>query len=329
MKPMEKPMIRSAAPTALAVSLLAATASLYAQDYPVKPVRVLIPWPPGGSNDIVGRVVAQKLSEATRQQFVVDNRGGASGTIGAELVARSDPDGYTIMIHSATHVANPHLFKKLGYDTLNDFAGITPLARQVGVLVVHPSLPAKNLKEFIAIARARPNQVVYASSGNGSYVHLAMALVATMGKVKMNHVPYKGGGPAALSIVSGETQAMLATIGSVMTQIQGGKLRPLAVTSEDRVKQLPQLPTIAEAGLPGYEFTAWIGAFAPARTPAAIVGKLNAEFAKALADPGVAEKLSSQTLDPMPMSPEQFAKRLKSDYDKYARLIKESGAKID
>ncbi len=313
----------------LGLPLLALAASIYAQDYPVKPVRVLIPWPPGGSNDIVGRLVAQKMSETTRQQFVVDNRGGASGTIGSELVARADPDGYTIMIHSATHVANPHLFKKLGYDTLNDFAGITSLARQVGVLVVHPSLPAKSLKEFIGIARARPNQLVYASSGNGSYVHLAMALVATMAKVKMNHVPYKGGGPAAISIVSGETQAMLATIGSVLPQIKGGKLRPLAVTSEDRVKQLPQLPTIAEAGLPGYEFTAWIGAFAPARTPAGVVNRLNAEFAKALADPGVAEKLSSQTLDPMPMSPEQFTKRLKSDYDKYGRLIKESGAKID
>ena len=322
-------MLRSAARAVLGVSILAAAAPLCAQDYPVKPVRVLIPWPPGGSNDIVGRLLAQKMSESTRQQFVVDNRGGASGTIGAELVARADPDGYTIMIHSATHVANPHLFKKVGYDTLNDFTGITSLARQVGVLVVHPSLPAKSLKEFIAIARSRPNQLVYASSGNGSYVHLAMALVATMAKVKMNHVPYKGGGPAAISIVSGETQAMLATIGSVLTQINGGKLRPLAVTSEDRVKQLPQLPTIAEAGLPGYEFTAWIGAFAPARTPASIVGRLNAEFAKALSDPGVAEKLSSQTLDPMPMSPEQFAKRLKSDYDKYGRLIKESGAKID
>ncbi|RPI46489.1 MAG: tripartite tricarboxylate transporter substrate binding protein [Betaproteobacteria bacterium] len=323
-------MFRLAARITVGLLVLAAAAPFaQAQEYPSKPVRILIPWPPGGSNDIVGRLVAQKLTEITRQQFVVDNRGGASGTIGSELVARADPDGYTIMIHSATHVANPHLFKKLPYDTLNDFVGITPLARQVGVLVVHPSLPVKSLKEFISLARARPGQIVYASSGNGSYVHLAMALVGSMSKVKMTHVPYKGGGPAAISIVSGETQAMLATIGSVMTQIKGGKLRPLAVTSEDRVKQLPQLPTIAEAGVPGYEFTAWIGAFAPARTPAAIVKKLNADFGKALADPGVAEKLSGQTLDPMTMSPEQFAKRLKSDYDKYGRLMKETGARID
>jgi tripartite-type tricarboxylate transporter receptor subunit TctC len=312
-----------------AASLALSALSAAAQDYPVKPVRVLIPWPPGGSNDIVGRLVAQKLSENTRQQFVIDNRGGASGTIGSEVFAKTEPDGYTIMIHSATHVANPHLYKKLPYDTLNDFAGITALARQVGVLVVHPALPAKSIKEFVALARARPNQIVYASSGNGSYVHLAMAMVGSMANVKMTHIPYKGGGPAAISIVSGETQAMLATIGSVLTQINSGKLRPLGVSSEDRVKQLPAVPTIAESGVPGYEFTAWIGAFAPARIQPAILNKLNAEIRKALADPGVAEKLSAQTLDPMPMSPEQFAKRLKSDYDKYAKLIKETGATID
>jgi tripartite-type tricarboxylate transporter receptor subunit TctC len=323
-------MMMFTARLAMVVCICLLTAPLArAQDYPAKSVRVLVPWPPGGSNDIVARLIAQKLSENTGQQFIVDNRGGASGTIGAEVFAKTEPDGYTIMIHSATHVGNAHLFKKLPYDTLNDFIGITPLARQVGVLVVHPSLPVNSLKEFLALARARPDQIVYASSGNGSYVHLAMALVASMANLKMTHVPYKGGGPASVSIVSGETQAMLATIGSVMTQINAKKLRPLAVASEERVKQLPKLPTIAEAGVPGYEFTAWIGAFAPARTPAAIVNKLNAELSKAVSDPGVAEKLSGQTLDPMPMTPAAFAKRLKSDYDKYGRLIKETGARID
>lgn len=323
-------MLKVLVRTLVASALVAATAfAVHAQDYPVKTVRVLIPWPPGGSNDIVGRLVAQKLSENLKQQFVVDNRGGASGTIGSDVLARSEPDGYTIMIHSATHVANAHLYKKLPYDTLKDFAGITTLARQVGMLIVHPSLPAKSMKEFIALAKARPNQIVYASSGNGSYVHLAMAMVGSMANLKMTHVPYKGGGPAVISIISGETQAMLATIGSVLTQVKGGKLRPLAVSSDDRVKQFPDLPTLAESGVPGYEFTAWIGAFAPARTQPAIVNKLNAELRKVLADAGVAQKLSAQTLDPMPMSPEQFAKRLKSDYDKYARLMKEAGATMD
>jgi tripartite-type tricarboxylate transporter receptor subunit TctC len=233
------------------------------------------------------------------------------------------------MIHSATHVANPHLYRKLPYDTLNDFIGITALGRQVGVLAVHPTLPAKTLKEFIALARSRPNEIVYASSGNGSFVHLSMAMVASMAKVKMSHVPYKGGGPAGLSLVSGETQAMLATIGSVLTQLKANKIRPLAVSSNDRVKQMPDVPTIAEAGVPGYEFTAWVGAFAPARTPAAIVNKLNAEMIRTLKDSGVADKLSAQTLDPMPMTPAEFAKRLKSDYDKYGQVIKETGARID
>lgn len=322
--------MKLAARFTLAMSaLLLAAPPAVAQNYPIKPVRVLVPWPPGGANDIVARVVAQKLSENTKQQFVVDNRGGASGTIGAEIFAKMEPDGYNVMIHSATHVANPHLYRKLPYDTLNDFIGVTALARQVGVLVIHPSLPANSIKEFLALARARPNQIVYGSSGNGSFVHLAMALVASMGKVKMNHIPYKGGGPAAMSLVSGETQAMLATIGSVMPQITAKRLKPLAVSADERVKQLPQLPTIAEAGIPGYEFTAWVGAFVPARTPAAIVSRLNAEMVKALADPAVMENLSGQTLDPMPMSPETFAKRLKSDYEKYGRVIKEAGARID
>jgi tripartite-type tricarboxylate transporter receptor subunit TctC len=312
-------------------SLVAASAALpaFAQDFPTKAVRILVPWPPGGANDITARIVAQKLSENLKQQFIVDNRGGAAGTIGAEVFAKTEPDGYTVMIHSATHVANPHLYRKLPYDTLNDFIGITALGRQVGVLAVHPALPAKTLKEFIALARSRPNEIVYASSGNGSFVHLSMAMVASMAKVKMSHVPYKGGGPAGISLVSGETQAMLATIGSVLTQLKANKIRPLAVSSSDRVKQLPDVPTIAEAGVPGYEFTAWVGAFAPARTPAAIVNKLNAEMIRALKDLGVAEKLSAQTLDPMPMTPAEFAKRLKADYDKYGQVIKETGARIE
>lgn len=313
---------------ALACLIYAAPAAL-AQNYPTKPVRVIIPWPPGGSNDVVGRIVLQQVSENIKQKFVIDNRGGAAGTIGADLVAKSEPDGYTIMIHSATHLANQYLYKKLPYDTMNDFIGVTTLGRQVGMLVVHPSMPVKNLKAFLALARTHPGEINFASSGNGSYMHLSMQMLMTMTGVKLTNVTYKGGAPAALSVLAGETQAMLADLGAVVTHVKAGRVRPVAVTSDQRIKQFPDVPTITESGVPGYEFTAWVGAFVPARTPSAIVNRLNDELRKALADPVVAEKLEANTLDPIPMSPEQFAKRLKSDSDKYARLVKESGATIE
>lgn len=300
-----------------------------AQNYPAKTVRVIVPWPPGGSNDIVARLVAQKLSENTGQQFIIDNRGGASGIVGSDLVAKSPADGYTFMIHSTTHVSNPHLYSKVPYDTMKDFVGIAPLARQVGILVVHPSLPTSSVKEFLDLGRKRPNQITYSSSGNGSFVHLGMALMNSMSNTKMVHVPYKGGGPAAVAIVSGEVQAMMATVGSVIPHINAKRLRAVAVTSDERISQYPQVQTIAEGGVKGYEFTAWIGALGPANMQKPVLDKLNSEMHKALKDKVIAEKLSAQTLDPMFMTPEQFAVRLKSDYDKYAKVIKETGAKVD
>jgi len=308
------------------LSAMFAAPALHAE-YPEKPVRVIVVFPPGGSNDVVARIVFQKMSEMMGEQFVIDNRGGAAGAIGSEVVANSPADGYTIMVQSATHVANPHLYKKLPYDALKDFVGITTLARQVGMLVVHPSLPAKSVKEFIALAKARPGEINYGSAGNGSFVHLTMALFAAMTKIKMVHVPYKGGGPAGTALVAGETQAEIATIGSLFSHIKARRVRPLGVTSDQRTTQFPEVPAIAEF-VPGYEFTAWVGCFAPAGTPKAIVDRLNAELKKALADPGVASKLTAQTLDPMPMTPEAFAARLKSDYDKYEKVIKLSGARV-
>lgn len=302
-------------------------ATAVAQAYPDKPVRVIVVFPPGGSNDVVARIVFQKMSEIVGQQFVIENRGGAAGTIGSEVVAGTAADGYTIMVQSATHVANPHLYKKLPYDALKDFVGVTTLARQVGMLVVHPSLPTKSVKEFIALARTRPGEINYASAGNGSFVHLTMALFASTTNSKMVHVPYRGGGPAGTALIAGETQAMIATIGSLFPHIKSNRVRPLGVTSDKRTEQFPDVPAIAET-VPGYEFTAWVGCFAPAGTPKPIVDRLNAELKKALADPGVASKLTVQTLDPMHMTPEQFAARLKSDYDKYEKVIKLSGAKI-
>lgn len=299
-----------------------------AQTYPAKPVRVVIPWPTGGANDVVGRIVFQRLSEQLGQQFVIDNRGGASGTIGADHVAKSPPDGYTLMVHSAAHVTNPHMFKKLPYDTLRDFTGVTPLAVQVGMLVVHPSLPVKTTKDFVALARSQPGQMVYGSSGSGSFVHMAMALLNQMTNTKMVHVPFKGGGPAVVALASGELQAMTATIGSVIPFLSGNRLRALGVTSPTRLKQFPNIPALAE-GIPGYDFSAWIGAFVPAATPKPIVERLNTELRKTLEHPDVVKIMGGQTLDPMPMSPEQFAVRLKSDYDKYEKLIKATGAKLD
>jgi len=300
----------------------------FAQAYPTKPVRVIIVFPPGGSNDVTGRIVFAKMNEIAGQQFVIDNRGGAAGTIGAAVVATSPPDGYTLMVQSATHIANAHLYKKLPYDTLGDFIGVTTLARQVSMLVVHPSLPVKTTKEFIALAKKRPGEIVYGSSGSGSSVHLTMALLASMTGTTMIHVPYKGGGPVNIAIASGEVQAVIGTIASLVPNLKANRVRPLGVTSDKRTAQFPDVPAIAEA-VPGYEFTAWVGCFVPKGTPRPIVDRLNGWLRQALADPGVASKLTAQTLDPMPMSPEEFAARLKSDYDKYEKVVRISGAKLE
>ena len=321
-----KPCFRVAVVLVLA-ALLPPPAAL-AQTYPAKTVRVIVVFPPGGSNDVTARIVFQKMSEMLGQQFVLENRGGAAGTIGAAAVATSLPDGYTLMVQSTTHIANAHLYKKLPYDTLGDFIGVTTMARQVGMLVVHPSLPVKSTKEFIALAKKRPNEIIYGHAGSGSFVHLTMALLNSMTGTQVLHVPFKGGGPSIIALVSGETQAQIATIGSVFTHLQNKRVRPLGVTSDKRTVQFPDVPAIAEA-VPGYEFTAWIACFAPKGTPRPIVDRLNAELKKALEDPGVSSKLSAQTLDPMYMTPEQFALRLKSDYDKYEKVVRISGAKID
>ena len=319
--------IAVAVPAIVAAAFLAPVAA-FAQAYPAKPVRVVVVFPPGGSNDVVARVVFQKMSEMMGQQFAIDNRGGAAGTIGADLVAKSPPDGYTLMVQSATHMANAHLYRSLPYDTLGDFIGITTMARQVAMLVVHPSMPVKTTAEFIALAKRRPGEIVYGSAGNGSLLHLAMALLNSMTGTKMIHVPYKGGGPVNIAIASGEVQAVVATIASVIPNIRSERVRPIAVTSDKRTTQFPDVPALAEA-IPGYEFTAWIACFAPKGTPRPIVDRLNAELKKVLDHPDVAKNLSSQTLDPMHMTPEQFAQRLASDYDKYANVVKISGAKID
>ncbi len=302
--------------------------SASAQAYPVRPVRVVIVFPPAGSTDIVGRIAFQKVGEQLNQQFIIDNRPGAGGTLGAAIVAKSPADGYTVMVYSATFVANAHLYKKLPYDAMKDFIGITPIARLVGVLVVHPSLPVRTVKEFIALAKTRPGDISYGSAGIGAYQHLAGSLLANMAGVKMVHVPYKGGSPAAIATAAGEIQVLLTPISEALPQITSQRVRPIAVSSEKRVPLYPQLPTIGES-LPGFEFTSWMGGFVPAGTPRPIVEKLNAELKKAVADPAVQASLNAQSLDPMYASIEDFARLLKSDYDKYERVVKLSGASID
>jgi len=305
-----------------------ACGTAWAQPYPSSPVRVVIVFPPSGATDIVGRIVFQKVGEQLNQQFLIDNRPGAGGTIGAAFVARSPPDGYTIMVYSATLIANAHLYKELPYNALKDFIGIAPLARFVGVLVVHPSLPVRTTQDLIALAKARPGEILYGSAGNGAFQHLSMSFFANMAGLKMTHIPYKGGGPAAVATAAGEIQAFLAPLSEVYPHLKSGRVRPIAVSSDARITQLPELPTIAET-VKGYEFISWMGAFVPAGTPKPIVDRLNAELKKAVADPDTASKLSVQALDPMHASVEDFAKLLKSDYDKYEQIVKLSGARIE
>jgi len=309
--------------------LLSIAAFAAAQNYPVKPVRVVIPWPPGGANDIAGRIVMQKVAEAMGQQFPIDNRGGAGGTIGSDLVAKAAPDGYTLMAHSTTHVGNAHLYKKLPYDTLGDFAPVGLLTVQSAVLTIHSSLPAKTVRDFVGLARARPGEILYSTAGNGSIPHLGMALLASMSKTQLTHVPYKGGAQQVIALVAGESQASIATVASVVQHIRAGRLRALGLSAVRRSSALPDVPTIAEAGVPGYDMSPWIAVFAPVSTPRAIIERLNVEINRALKLADVAQNLSTQGLDPWPSTPEEFGARLKADYEKYGLLIKLTGAKVD
>ncbi len=310
------------------MAVCAGSAWAQAQAYPSRSVRVVIVFPPAGATDIVGRVAYQKVGEQLGQQFIIDNRPGAGGTIGANIVAKSPPDGYTVMVYSATFVATAHMYKKLPYDVLKDFIGITPLARLVSVLAVHPSLPVRNVKEFIALAKSRPGEITYGTAGVGALQHLAASLFGNMAGINIVHVPYKGGSLASVATAAGEVQMVLTPVSEVLPQLTANRVRPIAVSSEKRISQYPNLPTIAES-LPGYEFVSWMGTFVPAGTPMAIVDRLNAELKKAVADPSVVSNLSAQSLDPMYQTPAEFAKLIRDEYVKYERIVKISGARLD
>ena len=312
----------------LALSL-PAQAQAPAGAYPVKPVKVIVPYPPGGPTDIVARVVFQQVSDSTGQQFVVENHAGAGGNIGAEAVARAPADGYTLLVATTAHAINMSLFKSLNYDVLKDFAPVTLLTQGPLVLVATPAFPAASVRELIALAKAKPNTLNFASSGNGQSTHLSGELFNTMAGIKLAHVPYKGSAPALTDVIGGQVPLMFDTMLSAMPFVKSGKLRALAVTSAQRSPAAPELPTVAESGLPGYEVVAWNGLLAPAGTPKAVIDRLSEELAKAMSVAQVREKFSVQGFAASWDTPEQFGGFLRSEVAKWTKTVKASGATLD
>jgi tripartite-type tricarboxylate transporter receptor subunit TctC len=308
---------------------LAPTYAQTASSYPVKPIRIIVPYAPGGSTDVLFRIFAPRLSEVLGQQAVIDNRPGAASTIGLDLVAKSHPDGYTIGVANIAYGANPSIYRKMPFDSEKDLAPVGLVSIVTMVLSVHPSVPARNVKELIALAKANPGGLTYASAGNGSANHLATARFAHMSGTKLQHVPYKGGGPAVIAIVGGEVSTLFATIPSAIQHFKSGKLRPLAVSSSKRNSALPELPTVAEAGVPGYEAIEWQGVMVPTGTPRDVILKLNQAFAKVTAMPDVKERVTALGSDLVASTPEEFDAFLKRELAVWSKVVKDVGIKID
>ena len=309
------------------VSFLAVAAS--AQSYPSRPVRIVIPLSSGGTTDIPGRIIAQRLTEVLGQQFFVENRPGAGGTIGTDFVAKSKPDGYTLLMMATPHVITGNMYKNLSYNTLNDFAPIVRIASGPYVMSVHPSLGVNSVKELIALARANPRKIDYVSSGNGSLQHLTGAYFAHLAGIELTHVPYKGSAPAQQDLVAGVVKLGFPGTPIVIPHVKSGRLKPLAVTTAQRSPQMPDVPTVAESGLPGFESLSWVGLMAPIGTPADIVAKLDSEIVKMLNLPEVQQQLQISGMEATPSSPDEFGKYLKSEYDKWGKVIRDSGATVN
>jgi len=309
--------------------LLLCSVSAAAQEYPARSMRLIIPVAPGGGTDILGRLMARKLSEIYGQQVVVDNRPGAGTVIGSDLLAKSPPDGYTLSVQINALAANHSLYAKLPYDTLRDFTPVVLMASTPNVLVVHPSLPAKTVPQFVALARARPDQIAYASSGSGGAAYLAAEMLKLNTGIRMIHVPYKGTVPALYAIISGETQAMVAALPGTIPFIHAGRVRALGVTSAQRAPSMPELPTMIEAGIRGYEFSTWYGLFAPGGTPRDIVAKLNAAVIKIIAQPEVKAQFARDGLDPAGGTPESFDSYFRAEVEKLGAVIRASGARAE
>src|ERR1043166_3490211 len=314
----------------LGISLLFPAVNAAAADaYPVKPIRMIVPWPPGGGTDVFARAISQKLSESWGQSVLVGNRPGATGNIGAELTAKSPPDGYTTMLATITLATNPALYPALPFDALKDFAPITLVAGVPHMLVVNPSLPANSVKEFIALAKVRPGQINYASAGNGSPFHLAAELFKLLAGVNLVHVPYKGGGPAITEVIGGQVPVTFANLLPVLPHVNSGRLRALGVTSAKRSPAAPKVPTIAEAGVPGYEFSSWFGVFPPAEPPTEIFTRLNGEIVKILNTPEMKDRLSREGAEVSASTAEQFGAYLKAETTKWGKVIKQAGIRAD
>ena len=313
---------------ALLVALLAAGVA-QAQGYPAKTIRWIVPWPPGGGADVLSRMLSPQLSEALRQQIVIDNRGGAAGNIGAELAAKSPPDGYTIVFaYSGTHSINPSIYRRMPFKE-SDFAPIVQLASVPQVLVVHPSLPVNNVKDLVTLAKGRPGELTYASSGSGAFNHLTGALFAQLTGTKLVHVPYKGGGPAAVALISGEVTMILGEPATIVGFVKSGRVRALAVTGAKRAPAMPELPTIAEAGVAGYEATSWNGMLAPAGTPADIIKRLNAEFNRIIGTPDMGKRMLDNGYEPVGGPPERFGELIRAEIAKWAPVVKAAGVQVD
>jgi len=302
--------------------------SALAQDYPTRPVRIVIPLSPGGTTDVPGRIIAQKLSETLGQQFFVENRAGAGGTIGSDYVAKAKPDGYTLLLTASPFVIAPHVYKNMPYDTLADFAPVIRIATGPYVLVVHPSLGVNSVKELIAQAKKEPGKIDFASSGNGGAQHLVTELFMYMTGIKLNHVPYKGSGPAQQDLMSGIIKVSFVGTPIAIPHMKSGRLKALGVSTAKRSPEIPEVPTIAEAGVPGYEAIVWIGVLAPAGTQREIVARLNGEIGKLIRTDDVKRLLAPTGMEPDPDTPAQFGAYLKADYDKWGKVVRDSGATV-
>jgi len=314
----------------VAAFLVLSTSAAIAQTWPAKPIRIVVPFPAGGSTDIVGRLLADKLSQSLGQAVVVDNRAGAGGTSGSDVAAKAAPDGYTFLLGtSSTHAIAPALYPKLAYDPVKDFAPVSLVGTATILMVVHPSVTAKSVAEFVALAKAKPGAMMFGSTGNGSVSHLTAEYFKSLAGIDMQHVPYKGDAPMTLDLVAGRVQVAFGTAVAFLPQVQAGKLNALAVTDARPSPVAPQLPTVAASGLPGFEVLQWFGLLAPAGTPREIVARLNADVGKALQHPDVQEKLKGLGMQIVGGPPEQFGSFMRAEAVKWARIVKDSGAKVD